>query len=142
MPLLLLASLAVNLFAAGMLAARFIMPPPPPPPRGPEMMSHFIREMAAELDGADRAVVETVLHAHEATLKQRSAALGEARDGIRQMLRHEPFDRAGLEAALDEAGRRDQALRQIMQDMLVETAAQLSPDGRRRVSDWGPPRPR
>ncbi len=140
LPLLLVASLAVNLFGAGMLAARFAMPPPPPPPRGPEMMAHFIREMAAELGSADRAIVENVLHAHQAALEERSAALGDARDGIRDMLRREPFDRNLLAAALDDASRRDMALRQVMQDMLIETAAQISPEGRRRLSDWGPPR--
>ena len=132
---ILVVSLALNLFFGGMFVARHALRPP----RGPEaMLSRLVGELGAGLSAADRATLQRVFASHEAEIKGRSAEAMRARAGIRAAMVGEPFDPAALTTAVDDASARDGAMRRALERMLLEAATQISPDGRRRLATWRP----
>jgi uncharacterized membrane protein len=137
-PLLLLVSVALNLLLIGAFAGRWTMMPPHPPPPGPGMMRHMIDEMGQGMSDADRAVLERVYQAHAGNVQDQWDQHRAAFDAIRHAIAAQPFDRAALEQALDAAGQQDDQQRKALEQMLLEAASQLSPDGRQRMAGWQP----
>jgi uncharacterized membrane protein len=132
---ILVLSLAANLFFAGLFVTRHAFGPP----RGPDsMLARLIGELGAHLSDPDRATLQRVFDAHQAEIKQRSAQAMQSRAGIRAAMVAEPFDPAALTAAVDEASARDQAMRRAIEHMLLEAATQVSPDGRGKLAAWRP----
>jgi uncharacterized membrane protein len=132
---ILVLSLAVNLFFAGLFVTRHAVGPP----RGPEaMLARLIGELGARLSDPDRATLQRVFDAHEAEIKERSGQAMQSRAGIRAAMVAEPFDPAALIAAVDEASARDLAMRRAIERMLLEAATQVSPDGRGKLAAWRP----
>lgn len=132
---ILVLSLALNLFFAGLFATRHAFGPP----RGPDaMLARLIGELGAHLSDPDRATLRRVFDAHEAEIKERSAQAMQSRAGIRAAMVAEPFDLAALTAAVEEAGAHDLAMRRAVERMLVEAATQVSPDGRGKLAAWRP----
>jgi uncharacterized membrane protein len=132
---ILVLSLAVNLFFAGLFVTRHAFGPL----RGPDsMLARLIGELGAHLSDPDRAILQRVFDTHEAEIKQRSAQAMRSRAGIRAAMVAEPFDPAALTAAVDEASARDQAMRRAIERMLLEAATQVSPDGRGKLAAWRP----
>jgi uncharacterized membrane protein len=132
---ILVVSLALNLFFAGLFVARHAFGPP----RGPDaMLSRLSGEFAADLAEPDRATVRRIVKAREAEIKQLSLDAMQARAGIRAAMVSEPFDAGALGAAVDKAGASDVAMRGAIERMLVEAATQVSPDGRRTLAEWRP----
>ena len=92
---ILVLSLAVNLFFAGMFVARHVFGPS----HGPEaMMARLIGELGAHLSDPDRATLQRVFAAHETEIKERSAQAMHSRAAIREAMVAEPFDPAALSA--------------------------------------------
>ena len=135
----LLVSLGLNLFFAGRFSARHAMGPPPPPDPA-VMLPHLIDDLASVLAEPDTNVLRQVFRAHESEIRARSADVRRAHDGVRDALDKEPFEPSALLAALDEVKAKDAALRQVMQDALVETATKISPEARHKLASWGPMR--
>jgi uncharacterized membrane protein len=132
---ILVISLAVNLFFAGLFVTRHAFGPP----RGPDaMLARLIDELGTGLSDPDRATLRDVFGAHEAEIKERSAQAMQSRAGIRAAMVVEPFDPAALNAAVAEASARDLAMRQAVERMLVEAATRVSPEGRRKLASWRP----
>jgi uncharacterized membrane protein len=136
----LLASLGVNLFFAGQFSARRAFGPPPPPPDPAIMLPRLIDDLASVLAAPDTNVLRQVFRLHETEIRQRSADIRRAHDGVRDALDHEPFEPAALLAALDEVKAKDAALREVMQQALLETVTQISPEARHKLASWGPMR--
>jgi uncharacterized membrane protein len=137
--IVLLASLGVNLFFAGRFSARHAMGPPPPPDPS-VMLPHLIDDLASVLAEPDTAVLRQVFRSHEAEIRERSAEVRRAHDGVRDALDRDPFERTALLAALDTVAAKDAALRQVMQQAMIETANKISPEARHKLASWGPMR--
>jgi uncharacterized membrane protein len=134
-PVVLVLSLAVNLFFAGLFATRHVFAPP----RGPDaMLARLIGELGAHLSDPDRATLQRVFDAHEAEIKERSSEAMRSRAGIRTAMVAQPFDPAALSAAVDIAGGHDLAMRRAVERMLLEAATQVSADGRGKLAAWRP----
>jgi uncharacterized membrane protein len=133
--ILLVASLALNLFFGGMFVARHAFGPP----RGPDaMLSRLIDELGSGLSDADRATLQDVFESHAAAIKARAGEAMHARAGIRAAMVAEPFDAGALTAAVDDASARDTTMRKALERMLLEAATQVSPEGRRKLATWRP----
>jgi uncharacterized membrane protein len=132
---ILVLSLAVNLFFAGMFVARHVFGPS----HGPEaMMARLIGELGAHLADPDRATLQRVFAAHETEIKERSAQAMHSRAAIREAMVAEPFDPAALTEAVEQAAARDVAMRRAVERMLLEAATQVSADGRAKLAAWRP----
>jgi uncharacterized membrane protein len=131
---LLLASLSLNLFLVGFLAAHRFRPHPLPG----AMLTRLVEELGSELSGEERATLQRVFHMHEPRIRDAAAALSDARATVRQALVSEPFEATRLETALAEASRRDIVLRNSVQAMLAEAAKTMSPEGRRHLAESRP----
>jgi uncharacterized membrane protein len=131
---ILVLSLALNLFFAGLFVTRHAFGP-----RGPDaMLARLIGELGAQLSDPDRATLQRVFDAHAAEIKERSAQARQSRTGIRAAMVAQPFDPAALTSAVEEAGARDLAMRRAVERMLLEAAPQVSPDGRGKLAAWRP----
>jgi uncharacterized membrane protein len=129
---LLIASLAVNLFAGGLFFMRHAMMGPPRHPG--ELLPRLIADLGSGLAEPDRSALQRTFKAHEGEIADRAAAARSARDAIREAMAHEPFDREALKSSLAEADARDVAMRQTLQQMLLDTATEISPEGRRKLA--------
>jgi uncharacterized membrane protein len=124
-------SLAVNLFFAGLFVTRHVFGPP----RGPDaMLARLIGELGGQLSAPDRAALQRVFATHEAEIKERGEQAMQSRAAIRAAMVAEPFDSTALTAAVAEAGARDMAMRRAVERMLVEAAMLVSPEGRSRLA--------
>lgn len=133
--IVLLLSLAANLFLAGLFISRHAFGPP----RGPDaMLARLIGELGADLSAPDRATLRRIFAAHEAEIKLRGEQAMQSRAAIRAAIVAELFDPAALTAAVEEASTRDLAMRRAVERMLVEAATQVSPEGRGRLAAWRP----
>lgn len=132
---ILVLSLAANLFIAGLFVTRHLFAPP----RGPDaMLTRLIGELGTQLDAADHTTLQRIFGTHEAAIRERAVAARQARAGIRAAMVAEPFDPAALTAAVDAAAAGDLAMRRAIEGMLVEAATQVSPEGRARLAAWRP----
>lgn len=130
--------MSVNVFLAAALAAQALLPgghrPPPPP-------EHRLEALAQGLPPADTGLLREVLAAREAQMGKGRAIMDGMRDGVREALAAETFDPAALRAVFAEARARRDALDDALEAGLIEAAARLSPEGRKRLADLAPPRP-
>lgn len=138
MPVALMLSLAVNMFFAGLAVSH--VGRRPPPPHGPPGPEGFILRLAETLPPDDAALLHRALDANRPTIR----AEHEVRESFPQRLRiallAEPFDPKALIAVFEDTDRQEHALRQRVQASLAEAAAAMSPEGRRRMAEFRPPR--
>jgi uncharacterized membrane protein len=144
--LVLIASLALNLFAAGALATALATD------RGwlPGLRSHARpgrliglpnpRQLRAALPESGQRALDDALRAHGAEIRRRIHDLAAARLEVAAAIRAEPFERAGLDAALARLREREAAVAVATQAMMAELVERLDAEGRARVADLLPPR--
>jgi uncharacterized membrane protein len=139
--LLLIGSLALNLFGIGAIAADAIMDGDGRgglfghgrPPRLTGLPSP--RELRQVLPESDQAKLDTLLQANRAQFLQRLEALRAARQGVADAIKAEPFDRAKLETAFAALRERDAAMAAGSQGWLVDLIIGLDPEGRAKVAE-------
>lgn len=136
---LLFGSLALNLFFIGAAIALLIRDPIPSPPRN---IATRIEELAKSLPPADGAKLRGAYARDHTEVNVARAEYEKARDGIRAVLRREPFDAAAMQEAMSKTRAARQQFDQALQGMIAKTAAEMSPAGRRAMADWSPPRRR
>jgi uncharacterized membrane protein len=124
-----IASLVLNLFLIGYLIGRALDVWPTKPRRA----EAFVERLAARLPERDAAVVRRAVAGRTPTIDALVQAVRESRRQVRTALAAEPFDRRALEAALEESRARHHALETAVQTIVLETAGELSPEGRRRL---------
>jgi uncharacterized membrane protein len=139
--LLVIGSLALNLFGIGAIAADAIMD------RdghgglfGHGRSSRFMdlpspRELREVLPEGDQAKLDKLLEANRAQFQQRRDALSAARQAVADAINAEPFDRAKLETAIAALRERRAAMAAGAQDWLVELVAGLDPQARAKVAE-------
>lgn len=136
---LLFGSLALNLFFIGAAIALLIRDPIPSPPRN---IATRIEELAKSLPPADGAKLRGAYARDHTEVNVARTEYEKARDGIRAVLRREPFDAAAMQEAMSKTRAARQQFDEALQGMIAKTAAEMSPAGRRAMADWSPPRRR
>jgi len=142
---LLIGSLALNLFFIGTLvslAARaYVLPGQPVATERPRTAAARIERLAAPLPTADADKLRAAFRAREAAAEGARDALNKAYERAQAALRAEPFDPSALRAALAEARAARPAYDQVMQEILLTGASEMSVEGRKRLADWPASRP-
>ena len=127
---LLLGSLALNLAVAGIVAGRH-GPERFEPPRGRDFVTPYTRAFTPE----QRRELGAQLRARfERGRDERPPPFADYRQAL-DLLRREPFDRAGFEAALAAQDGRAAARQQMGQQVLAEYMAGLPPAARAAYAD-------
>ncbi|PWC32065.1 periplasmic heavy metal sensor [Azospirillum sp. TSO22-1] len=138
MPVALMLSLAVNFFFAGLAVSH--VGRPPPPPHGPPGPEGFLQRLAETLPPDDAVILRRALDANRATMQAEHDVRESFPQRIRAALLAEPFDPKALLAVFETTDQQERALRQRVQASLAEAAAAMSPEGRRRMAEFRPPR--
>ena|SRR5262245_13654394 len=139
--LLIVGSLALNLFGIGAIAADAIMDDGHGglfgghgrPPRFMGLPSP--RELREVLPEADRAKLDELLKANRDRFHQRLDAMFAARQRVADAIKAEPFDRANLVTAFAALREQEAGMAAGAQEWLVEFIAGLDPDGRAKVAE-------
>ncbi|MFC5357694.1 periplasmic heavy metal sensor [Azospirillum himalayense] len=138
---LLVGSLAVNMLLGGILAAQALhLLPPPPPPEPGQGMKGFIERAARELSPADAEVLRHSYEAERATLTRMHENMEAMRDQLWASMQAPAFDPEALRRSLEEAHATEADLRRRVDSRVIEALVQLSPEGRRKLVELGPPR--
>jgi Spy/CpxP family protein refolding chaperone len=139
--ILLVASLAVNLFFIAIVAAWAIAGPGylrgmmgfgQPHSRLLGMPSP--KQLRVVLDDQGDQILENMLESRRDAFHAKLEGLFEARTALAQAVAAEPFDQAKIEAALAVLREREAVLHAGAQDMILELTSQLSPDQRAKVA--------
>lgn len=123
-------SLALNLGVAGLLAGAWLRSGPHGGPRdlgfGP---------FAAALTAEDRAALRRAFLDRAPEFRDARAAMRADMAGILAALRADPFDAAGLKAALDQTGTRMAGRLALGQSLVFDRVAAMSPADRMAFAD-------
>jgi uncharacterized membrane protein len=125
----LVASLALNLFLGGVVGMRLWREH-----RIAQERSAYagpVGRLTAGMPETARAKVRTVLDARQQEFRERSREFRQARNAAFQTLASDAFDRTRAEAAFAEARQRATAMSELVQTVLVEAAATLTPEERK-----------
>lgn len=139
MPIALMLSMAVNMFFAGLAVSHIGRPPPPP--HGPPGPEGFFQRLAETLPAEDAAILRQAIDANRSTMQAEHEVRESFPQRIRTALLTQPFDPKALMAVFEETDGRERALRQRVVSALVDAAAAMSPEGRRRMAEFRPPHP-
>lgn len=138
--LLLIGSLALNLFFIGTIVAlavrHTIAPAQPAATERPRTAAARIERLAAPLPAADAEKLRAAFHAREAAAEGGREALNRAFERIQGALRAEPFDAAQLRAAFGETRAARPVYEQAMQEIITAAASGMSAEGRARLAEW------
>lgn len=127
---LLFASVALNLFLAGIVTTHWWRPFFHERPRGVE---EVVERVTRSLGEKDASMVRATFQASQPKLATLLADLQQARRDVRAKLTAEPFDPAAFHAAINTAHSKREAYDQAMRDVIVQAVDQLSPDGRQHL---------
>ncbi|MBV8792067.1 MAG: periplasmic heavy metal sensor [Pseudolabrys sp.] len=130
---LLLGSLALNLFFIGVAIAMFVRQPPP----ADRSISTRIERLAAALPEPDAVVLRGKYQANRAAVDNARADYEKSREVIRATLRTEPFDSAAMRAAMNTTRAARQNFDQLLQDVILAAAGDMSQAGRNRLANYG-----
>ncbi|QCO19094.1 periplasmic heavy metal sensor (plasmid) [Azospirillum brasilense] len=138
---LLIGSLGMNMLLGGILAAQalHLMPPPPPPDPG-QGLERFVERAERELSPADAAVLRRGYEAERMAVERMHQNMEAMRRQLRDSMNAPTFDPDGLRRALDQAHATEADLRGRLDSRVIEVLSQLSPEGRRKLVEMGPPR--
>src|SRR6185369_17907589 len=140
----LIASLALNLFLGGLMAGRWFSAPPhrphvagAPGERGAAgEAGRILQRMAATLPPEQRPAFEAAIAKHRDRVAQAASQAREAREQVREVLGKEPFDRAALDNAFEKVRASNLALQIEIQTTIAEAAAGLPASARQRLTEW------
>jgi uncharacterized membrane protein len=141
MRILVIASLALNVFGIGAIAADTLMDQDGRgglfghcrPPRFMGLPSP--RELREVLPDDGQAKLNALMEANKPQFRQRLEALFTARQQVADAVRAEPFDRARLETAFAVLRDREAAMAAGAQNWLADFVAQLDPESRAKVAE-------
>ncbi len=135
--ILLVASLALNLFAAATFAAHAFGHRHfgPAPHQWRPRSGIDLRMLKGQLPNEDQPLAEEALKVHRGEIHHRVGALREARKAAADALRAEPFDRKRLDAALATVRERESALTAAAQGTMAGLAEKVSAAGRQKMAE-------
>lgn len=126
---ILITSLGCNAFLGAAIVTHALQDPPPPPPPG-----KMLEEMADTLPPEDARLMRQAIAANDAHLSREQH--DRQFQALRAAVAADPFDINAFRAA-------EAALRQrqtAMSDVMLDIVPKLSPEGRKRLSEFRPPR--
>jgi len=127
-------SLALNVFL-GTLA---IVYRPHPPRHGPPNAANLIERIAESLPQADAVILRSVFARHAADLDQAEKTFHAMPDRVRTLLAAPQLDRDALLVTVVANRQAHDRMDDILGEMVVEVATQLSPEGRAALARWDP----
>lgn len=135
-PILLVVSLALNLFligtvVGGLVVGQRLRTMRPPPERGGPALWVAARELSPE----HRAAYREVLRGEGGEVRMKLRAARESRAEAWQSLGREPFDAAEVRKRLAAARTQDAQAREALEDRMVAFAATLSADERAKLAE-------
>lgn len=134
---LLPASIILNVFFVVALAVHLYSEPR----RGP---SAAMEHLLANLPPADRALLRAALDADLKTLDQSHQEMDGIGERLRDVLEHEPFDKAAFRALLIQSDALHAKFGQALTTTLPDVVEKMSAEGRRKMAEGhfpGPPPP-
>jgi uncharacterized membrane protein len=135
----LVVSLAMNLAVGGLMLGHVLRGPPSWRPGDPEGgPAHRLMRL---LPPEARDTVRQSFKEAGPEIRARAKALRQARDGVRDAIMAEPFDRARLDAAFADMRARSDALQTAVQAAIADGVSKLPPEARRKVGQIRPPEP-
>lgn len=141
---LLIGSLALNVFfvcTLGSLAVRhYVIAGQPAATERPRTAAARIERLAAPLPAADAERLRIAFRAREGAAEGARETLNRAFDRIQTAMRAQPFDSAQLRNALVEVRAARPTYEQVMQEIYLEAASIMSPEGRAKLADGASPR--
>jgi uncharacterized membrane protein len=140
---ILLISLALNLFFLGLISAgpvkHLIHPHQRTVIEPSRSAAERIDRLASTLPTDDADKLRAAFHTNERTLESAHAAYRKAQGAMRSTLRAQPFDVSALRSAMTDVRAARQSLDVVLQDVIATAAAEMSPAGRNKLADWTPP---
>lgn len=133
---LLLGSLALNLFFAGVALAIVIRAPAPP--TWDRNVFVRVEHIADTLPPADADLLRGQINANRQLIDEAQTQFHSAQAQIHELLRHEPFDAEAMRAAMAKTRTARQNFDQVIQGVFAFSASQMSPAGRKALADWPP----
>lgn len=137
---LLVASLALNLFFAGAAVAVALHRMHGPPPTGRGQTVHIDR-LAATLPAADATVLRARFGEIAASLAAAEQASRLAQDKARSAISATPFDATAGDQAFVELRAARRAVWLIVHKAILDAARDMSQEGRDQLATWVPPAP-
>jgi len=129
--ILLVSSLALNLFFLGLVAGRMVHTRPHFD-RDEADTRAFLRQSGLRNAGPE---VKAILRQRRGQVRARMHDLGEARDHVRQSLQAEPYDPQALRHALQQTRDLTTQMQADMHEVMVDVAGKLDREQRKRMSD-------
>lgn len=126
---LLWASLAANVFFAGLVGAPFLLHRPPSPG-----VNGFAARLAADLPPADAARFRDAFDQERPWLEQSRAAMDRARGQLATAVASEPYDEGAVRERLQEWRARWIESSDRFGDSLLSAVRTLSPEGRQQLA--------
>lgn len=131
--LLLVVSVALNLFFGGLMAGKALHAPEPPPGQIPNL-----RSLMDRLPDDDKARLKSIMEANQLQYRQEAHAFRESGQAVQAAARAEPFDPDALRRALAEHRAHWQAILQIRQEAFVDAMEKFSPETRHMLAQTLP----
>jgi uncharacterized membrane protein len=129
-------SLALNLFFVGVAIALFVREPAPLD----RSVSARVERLAATLPAPDAEKLRAGFKAKRTAVEGARAEYETARDGIRAVLRREPFEAAAMNAAMAKTRAARQDFDLVLQGVIAQAAGEMTPAGRQKLADYSPTR--
>lgn len=134
-PWFLLASLAVNLFMAGVISAAVVFDPPgsrkDPPP---------VRYMLENTDYEAKPLIRAAFQSRQAEIDAASTELRMARRDLKNTMKAREVDPETVRLALDRQREARLRLAAVFEDAFVEVLPSLSPEARKALVKRQPPK--
>ena len=128
----LVASLALNLFLAGVIGVRFLREHWRETPER-AMAGSFgpMGRIASSMPESSRAKVKAVMDTRQPEMRERSREYRRARTEAMQALSADAYDKSRAEAAFAEARRRADAMSELVHATMIEASSQLTAEERK-----------
>lgn len=135
----LLASLAVNLFLVGVVAAYHMRDAGV---AAQSLGSQLRLERLAEtLPKADAERLDALFRARAAELSEFNAAIRQAQERQRDGFRAPAFDAKAMGGLMEATRFNHDAAKRVVHEVILHAAEQMSPEGRAKLAEWAAPRP-
>lgn len=132
---LLIASLALNLFLLAFVAAQYWQGRSPSPPTSVAAGAAF-KQVAAALPPQDGEILRGAVAAQLPRLVVAQRGLRDAMATVRDEVRRDPVDTARLRAAIETARGKRMERMMVIEDILTEAISRMSEPGRQILSQF------